>query len=263
MLSNDVDDPVDDPGLPRVLAIAWGIEVAPQRGPRRELSHERIVDAAIELADERGLAAVTMQRLATMLGFTTMALYRYVASKDELRALMQDAAIGTVDVPPSDPDDWRRGMRDWAAFLRSRYTAHPWLLDLDPEPVVLLMPGNLRVVDRALELLRPLGLDPGAALDAVSALSLLVRGYASIARDFSARPAVLGDGAVTALVEVVTPERFPSIAPLVASGAYFGGPSPADTDADPDPDPDADLDPWGAGGAFEALLDGLEQRTRR
>ena len=71
-------------GLPRAVMIAWGMEEAPQRGPSRGLSHEKIVAAGIDLADAEGLGAVTMQAVARSLGFTTMSLYRYVSSKDEL-----------------------------------------------------------------------------------------------------------------------------------------------------------------------------------
>src|SRR5690625_5459189 len=51
----------------RVVAMAWGVAAAPQRGPKRELSHERIVEAAMEIADAEGLDAVTMQRVARSL----------------------------------------------------------------------------------------------------------------------------------------------------------------------------------------------------
>ena len=78
----------------RVVAMAWGVAAAPQRGPKRELSLERIVEAAMKIADAEGLAAVTMQRVARSFGFTTMALYRYVSSKDDLHQLMLDASLG-------------------------------------------------------------------------------------------------------------------------------------------------------------------------
>ena len=89
-----------DPELPRGVALAWGVAAHPQRGPKRELSIERIVEAAIDIADAEGLAAVSMSRVAASLGFTTMSLYRYVTSKDDLILLMQEGA----SLPPV-PDD--------------------------------------------------------------------------------------------------------------------------------------------------------------
>ena len=68
--------------LPRALEILWGD--APSGRRTRGLSRERIVEAAIELADTDGLAALSMARLAERLGCGTMSLYRHVANKDEL-----------------------------------------------------------------------------------------------------------------------------------------------------------------------------------
>lgn len=260
-------DDVDERGLPRVLAVAWGVEVAPQRGPKRELSHERIIEAAIELADADGLPAVTMQRLAQALGYTTMALYRYVGSKDELHALMSDAAIGDIDGIAVDETDWRAGVLGWAEALSDHYRTHPWLLDLPPTPVSLLMPGNMRVVDRVLRVLGGRGLDLGVQLDVVSGLSLLVRGFEGIARDFRRAPVRLDASARAELTQVVTPERFPALGPLVASGVYFGA---SDDDADdagsrdstPSSDPvwaEAAGDRWGSSASLIALLDGIER----
>src|SRR5699024_5755075 len=68
------DDMADtnEHGIPRAVAIAWGMVEVPERGPRRGLRHERIVRAVIEIADADGLAAVTVQRVARALEFTTM-----------------------------------------------------------------------------------------------------------------------------------------------------------------------------------------------
>ena len=81
----------------------------------RGLSVEKVVAAAIALADEEGLAAVTMARVAERVGFTTMSLYRHVASKEELVRLMLDSVLG---LPPEFPMlDWRAGLEGWARAL--------------------------------------------------------------------------------------------------------------------------------------------------
>ena len=85
------------PELPRAVALAWGVAANPQRGPKREMSVERIVDAAVELADAGGLGAVSMAAVASALGFTPMSLYRYVTAKDDLCCSCRSAGIG---VPP-------------------------------------------------------------------------------------------------------------------------------------------------------------------
>src|SRR5690242_4367559 len=118
-----------DPELPRGIALAWGVAANPQRGPKREMSVERIVEAAVELADADGLAAVSMAAVAARLGFTPMSLYRYVTAKDDLILLMQEEATGLP------PEAVREG--DWRAQLTALYRAqldgylrHPWVLDV-------------------------------------------------------------------------------------------------------------------------------------
>ena len=80
--------------LPRGVALAWGVAADPQRGPKREMSVEKIVEAAVELADAEGLGAVSMAAVAARLGYTPMSLYRYVSAKDDLMLLMQEEATG-------------------------------------------------------------------------------------------------------------------------------------------------------------------------
>src|ERR1700727_715220 len=78
--------------LPAGLDLLWGRRHAGKRGPRRGLSADAIVDAAIRLADAEGLEGVSMARVAAELGFTPMSLYRYVTSKEELLQLMWNAS---------------------------------------------------------------------------------------------------------------------------------------------------------------------------
>src|SRR6187549_3710630 len=92
-----MNDTNPEPELPRAVALAWGVAANPQRGPKRELSIERIVEVAVGIADQGGLAAVSMAAIAAELGVTSMALYRYVTSKDDLLVLMQEHGIG---LPP-------------------------------------------------------------------------------------------------------------------------------------------------------------------
>ena len=92
--------------LPASVAAAWGVRGRPHKGPKPGLSLERIVAAAVQVADAEGLAAVSMSRVAAELGTAPMSLYRYVTAKDELLALMQDAAYGPW--PTGAPDGRRR-----------------------------------------------------------------------------------------------------------------------------------------------------------
>src|SRR5215203_813827 len=83
------------PGVPPAVELLWGRRDKGRRGgPKPALSLDKIVTAAVALADEGGIAALSMSRLADKLGFTTMSLYRHVASKDDLLLLALDAAMG-------------------------------------------------------------------------------------------------------------------------------------------------------------------------
>ncbi|MGL5850547.1 MAG: TetR/AcrR family transcriptional regulator [Phycicoccus sp.] len=241
----------DEPSVPRVLAVAWGMETAPARGPRRELSHESIVDAAVELADAGGLAGVTMARVAEALGFTTMSLYRYVSSKDELVLLMQDAAAAEPAVIEVDAADWRRGLHDFAHVVLGMYRRHPWFLDIPMSLLGVLMPNNLKIADAAYRAMRTLPVDDAVKQAVLLDLSMFVRAFGQLERDLRRPPPGVEISAATVamLAEVVTPERFPDLAPVFRTGGYTGEP-PGEGDG---------LDDFELG--LELLLDGLAARV--
>ncbi len=120
---------------PTALELLWGDTQRPRRGPKPSLSLERIVAAAIELADAEGLANLSMQRLAEKLGCAKMALYRYVPGKAELIALMIDTAMGPppeLDKVAADPGEqpWRTRLRLWTIELYRSIARHPWTLEV-------------------------------------------------------------------------------------------------------------------------------------
>jgi AcrR family transcriptional regulator len=136
----------------------------------RGLTVERIVAAAIELADEDGLAAVSMARVAERLGFTTMSLYRHVASKEDLVWRMVDRGLGPA--PEFEIPDWRTGLERWAQELRALLLRHPWAIDM-PITGALATASQLSWLNRGLQALDGTGLAPGEDADLV----LLVNGY--------------------------------------------------------------------------------------
>lgn len=96
-------------------------------GRQRTLDRDGIVAAAIALADEQGIAAVTMKAVAARLGpYSPMALYRYVHNKDGLVDLMLDAAVATVPLPGQTGPHWRDDLRAVALATRGMIQAHPW-----------------------------------------------------------------------------------------------------------------------------------------
>jgi len=209
----DEDIPAE---LPRGIALAWGIAEAPQRGPKREMSIERIVEAAMEIADADGITAVSMGGVAARLGFTTMSLYRYVTAKDDLLVLMNEAGVG---VPPDHDvidDDWRTGLRRWLASLKDAYEAHPWLLDI-PITGIPVTPNNLAWLDWGLRILQVTSLTHDQALAIVLMLSGMGRWEATISR------AVAGSeqaGEQLVLRDLVTESRYPGLFAAIVGGAF-------------------------------------------
>ncbi|MGI5284351.1 GntR family transcriptional regulator [Nonomuraea polychroma] len=88
---------------------------------------ERIVRAAIEIADAEGLPDVTMRAIADRLGMATMSLYRHIGSKDDLVLLMVDAAIEDFPLPAERPPGWRAAFETTARLQWAACRAHPWM----------------------------------------------------------------------------------------------------------------------------------------
>lgn len=146
--------------LPPALELLWGRREQGRRGPRPALSADAIVEAAVRVADAEGLEAMSMARVAAELGFTTMSLYRHVASKDELLQLMFNASAFGAEGIVLEGDDWRARMRHWAVLQRDVLDLHPWITHM-PMPAPPLAPNSLHFVERGLEALDETGLpDP-------------------------------------------------------------------------------------------------------
>jgi AcrR family transcriptional regulator len=97
----------------------------PREEPKQPLSRERVLRAAIELADRDGIGALTMRRLAQELGIEAMSLYHHVAGKDDILAGMVD--LVTTEIPLPDPaGDWKAAIRQTAIAEFEILTAHPW-----------------------------------------------------------------------------------------------------------------------------------------
>lgn len=147
----------------RSTALLWRADA------RRGLNLDRIVRAAVELADAEGVAAVSMRRLAERLGFTTMALYRHVPGKAELLALMRDEVLGERDtaVGAAHPDGWREALEAWAREGLALHRRHPWLVESDDDRHV---PGPHAVAgfECALSIVVRTGLPPAQVVAAVS-----------------------------------------------------------------------------------------------
>jgi AcrR family transcriptional regulator len=145
-----------------------------EAAPRTPLSKERVLRAAIELADAEGIEALSMRRLAKELGVEAMSLYNHVANKGEILAGIIDLVAGEFDLP-SDEDDWKIAMRRNAissrdVLLRHRWATSIWMTQGGG-------PARLRNGDWMLRTLREAGFSPELIYHAFHILESYVLGY--------------------------------------------------------------------------------------
>ncbi|MGW8635719.1 TetR/AcrR family transcriptional regulator [Streptomyces sp. NPDC055793] len=159
--------------IPRTLELLWDSGPRPSRGPKPGLTLERIVEAAVEVADREGLGAVSMRRIATELGTGTMSLYRYVPGKSELLDLMLDR-VQRPSENPAEPGDggWRSALHALGHATLALYRRHTWLLEVNQSRPIL-GPSALEGMERVLALIKPMGLTDPELLSVI----LLIDGY--------------------------------------------------------------------------------------
>lgn len=247
----------------RSMELLWGTGERATRGPKPGLTLDRIVTAAIELADAEGLAAVSMRRLSTELGAGTMSLYRHVPGRAELVDLMLDRVQGEgAHVPEPDtaePDaadsatGWRKTVEKAARDELALYQAHPWLLSVNQTRPVL-GPGAVGGMESMLAGIKDTGLSDPELISVIIMVSGYVSGVARTqvhAVEVRQVTGISDDEFWRAqepmLSTVMTSGRYPLMAAL--SPEAFG--------------PDFDHFEFG----LQRLLDGLEvlveQRTKR
>jgi AcrR family transcriptional regulator len=148
-----------------------------------------IADAAIAIADEQGIDAVSMRNISARLGVGTMTLYTWVENKDDLIAAMGDALAAQMLVPEPLPEDWREALRLIAVATRDIFAEHPWMLSRD-RPRAQLGANMLRHVDQSLRAVKPLELDWQLRSSILQAVDNYALGYAIGARRRGRRVAV-------------------------------------------------------------------------
>src|SRR5215212_8379275 len=123
--------------------------------PRLPLSRERILQAALELVDDRGVESLTMRKLGESLGFEAMSLYNYVTSKHDVLDGILDLVLAESD-PPSGDGDWDAAIRASAVSVHEALRRHPWACTLLMSPAHA-RPARVRYMDLLLGRLRAAG----------------------------------------------------------------------------------------------------------
>ncbi|MGO1538201.1 MAG: TetR/AcrR family transcriptional regulator [Leucobacter sp.] len=222
----------ESPELPRGIALAWGVAANPQRGPKREMSIERIVEVAVTLADAEGIGAVSMAAVAAKLGFTPMSLYRYVSAKDDLLLLMQEAATGLPSEAIREAEGWRTKLSLMFQEQVQIYLRHPWILTL-PISGTPITPNSSAWLDTGLEALAALPITEDERIG----IALLVTGHARwsgmVFAGYSdeARKTGRTDEEVSAqesllLDAVISEDEFPALRRAIDAGVFVSTADP-------------------------------------
>ncbi|WP_159850894.1 TetR/AcrR family transcriptional regulator [Nocardia sp. CY41] len=205
--------------LPPVAQLLWAGGRRSGRGPRPALSLDRIVGAAMVVADAEGIGALSMQRVAKELGAATMSLYRYVPGKDELVALMLDA---TMSEPPDLPrGDWRAALELWARRTRELYLRHPWVLAVGTSNRCM-GPNEAAWGEAAMSALIEAGLPPHGIFEITLSINAFVGGAARLAidptrgRDAAGHVGPVLDPAM--IHQYGQPERYPALLAMLSAG---------------------------------------------
>jgi AcrR family transcriptional regulator len=168
----------------KTLQLLWGTAPQARRGPKPRVSLAELLAAAIAIADEEGLEAVSTRRVAEAVGISPMSIYTYVPGKDELLDLMLDAVCAELAPDPSEAaheaaaaDGWRARLERMARRQFRFCVRHPWVLHFATHRPVL-GPNTLRAYDTALAAVDGLGLDELAMDRVVTLINDYVHGAA-------------------------------------------------------------------------------------
>lgn len=180
-----------------------------EREPGRTgLTRERILRAAVARADDDGIDALSMRKLAEGLGVSTMALYRHVAHKDDLLDGMVEVVYG--EIATATAAEWRATMHGRASSMRAALRRHPWAIGLMENRAP--GPANLRYHHAGIACLREqAGLPIRAAIDAYNLMDSFVYGFALQERTLPADMAAAAEARrqLLARADPELAERFP------------------------------------------------------
>ncbi|MEU3709783.1 TetR/AcrR family transcriptional regulator [Streptomyces catenulae] len=207
-----------DPGAS--LALLWGeAEARPRRGPKPKFTPVQVARAGIGIADSEGLDALSMQRVAELLGVTTMALYRYVPGKPDLIDLMVDTVLSSPPDLGDVPGGWRPRIEAWARACRHVYRAHPWILAATGLRRQAMGPHQVAWLDAALAALEPTGLGARHRHDAAILVLSLVRNLTQQTLDSDEQGDREWDRLTTQQLTLHA-ERFPAVTRAVTEGGF-------------------------------------------
>jgi len=193
----------------------------PNPESRVPLTRERVLGAAVLLADEDGIESLTMRKLGLRLGVEAMSLYNHVANKDDLVDGMVDLVVSEIALP-SETSDWKEAMRGRAISARSVFSHHPWasgLIDSRGSSG----PARLRYFDWVVGTLRRAGFTLELAARAFSLLDSYIYGFGRQQLNMSAAPDVAPEELAEAFLRAIPADEYPYLREMVVEYAMDAG----------------------------------------
>ncbi|HEY2074417.1 MAG TPA: TetR/AcrR family transcriptional regulator C-terminal domain-containing protein [Gaiellaceae bacterium] len=178
-----------------------------QRKPRQALSRERILDAAIRLADEGGIESVSMRKVGQALGVEAMSLYNHVANKDDLLDGMVDLVTGEFELP--DGGDWEDDVRRCAVSAHDALLRHRWAANLIVAPRGI-QHGRLRYMNWIMRRLHEAGFSPELTYRGYHALDSHILGF-TLWQLGHAMPAAADDDLIANILREFPYDEYPYV----------------------------------------------------
>lgn len=206
---------------PRPVPII-GTVVSPPPKKRQPLSKDRVLSAAIRVADRGGVEAITMRRVAQELGVEAMSLYHHVANKEAILDGVVDMVFAAIELPPADVDDWRDAIRARSASARGVLSKHRWALGLmdsrrDPGP------ATLRHHDAVLGVLDEAGFTLPMAAHAVSIIDSYIGGFVLQETNLPVKTPEELDDVAEGILEHLPVDELPYLTALIVDHALQPG----------------------------------------
>lgn len=191
------------------------------REPRRPLTRRRVLEVAVDLADRKGLEALSMRKLGEALGVEAMSLYSHVANKDDLLDGMIDAVFTEIDLPSAD-DGWRAAMRQRALSVRAVLRRHRWAIGL-MESRTSPGPATLAHHDAVIGALRAGGFGLPQTAHALSVLDSYIYGFALQEKGLPFQTADEAAEVAQAMFAQIPVDRYPHFVELATQHALRPG----------------------------------------
>jgi AcrR family transcriptional regulator len=202
-------------------------QTEPSAEPRTPLSKERVLRAAVDLADKGGIQSLSMRKLAQELGVEAMSLYNHVRDKEDVLDGVVDVVVSEIEVPARGPD-WKTSLRDTVLSARKVLLRHPWaprVIESRKTP----SPATFQYFESVIGILRTGGFSVDVTHHALHALGSRVLGFTQELFNDSDE---LASGPDAAAMFAQLADRFPYMTEMAMAVSHEGGLGGCDDDVE-------------------------------